>query len=772
MYRTHIRMISKNLFLSAHCDDHSVTHRHSVRAPWFAGLGFILLLGGCSASFETATVSSTRAPIVEDSAQVADALRAWRSSDEIAATNADRLVVPAFAGGRMWTFDNAPLDYLRSTYGVAFDSTWMEHARGAALRLPSCSASFITGEGLVITNHHCVREEVEKASSSDEDLLTHGYSAGDRASERKLVDFHADQLIEINDVTEQVYASVDAATTGDEQALARVRASEALARRLTTEAKLRDTTLVVEIVSLYNGGIYSAYTFKRHHDVRLVFAPEQAIGFFGGDADNFTYPRYNLDVALLRVYNEDGTVYQPSHFFAVDTTGVAPNEAVVVVGNPGGTSRLLTPRQLVYQRDFDLPQQIDILLRRDQVLRQFVQQADEDTTVSMRSALLNRQFSIANQLKALRGQLDGLVSDDVIAIKERQHDQVSDLLVGRDSLQGRFERVQNQLELVQITKQALAPNSRAFTYFASPIIDAPIISRGIYAYFYDFLRSRGEIVPPERLEEIREEIRSIPNVPSALEFQLLRQRFSEIRDALGTDDTTVDILFRDRSPDSLAAFLTLHSSLTDSTRTEELLDAGFSTSGDPSVSVISALFPLYANYEEQRSSLALREDNLNAEIGRIRLAVFGTSVPPDASFSLRLADGRVSGYTYNGTDAPPFTTFYGLYDRYYSHLDDADWTLPEQWIEKQGALSLSTPLNLVTTTDITGGNSGSPLLDLDLNLVGIIFDGNIESLPNEYVYRETHARAVSVDVRAVLEALSVIYELDHLVDEMKGQINK
>lgn len=765
-------MISKNLFLPALGDGHPATHRTPARVPRLAALGLLLILGGCSASFETATVSSTRAPIVEDSAQVADALQAWRSSDDTSTPDRDSLVVPAFAGGRMWTFDHAPLDYLRRTYGVAFDSTWMEHARGAALRLPGCSASFITGEGLVITNHHCVREEVEKASTDGEDLLADGFSAADRSAERKLDDYHADQLIEIQDVTEQVYANVDAATTGDEQALARVRAAESLAKRLTTEAKLRDTTLVVEVVSLYQGGIYSAYTFKRHHDVRLVFAPEQAIGFFGGDADNFTYPRYNLDVALLRVYDEDGTVYEPAHFFAVDTTGAEPDEAVVVVGNPGGTSRLLTARQLVYQRDFDLPQQIEILSRRDQVLRQFLAQADGDTTVSMRGALQNRQFSIANQLKALHGQLEGLVSDDVIAIKEMQHDQVSDSLVSRDSLRGRFERVQSQLELVQITKEALAPSNRAFTYFASPIIDAPIISRGIYAYFYDFLKSRGDIIPPEQLEEIREEIRSIPNVPSALEFQLLRQRFSEIRDALGSDDTTVDILFRDRSPDSLAAFLTLHSSLTDSMRTEELLDAGFTTSGDPSVSVISALFPLYANYEEQRSSLALREDNLNAEIGRVRLAVFGTTVPPDASFSLRLADGRVRGYTYNGTDAPPFTTFYGLYDRYYSHVEDADWTLPEQWIEKQGALSLSTPLNLVSTTDITGGNSGSPLLDLDLNLVGIIFDGNMESLPNEYVYRETHARAVSVDVRAVLEALTVIYELDHLVDEMKGQISQ
>jgi hypothetical protein len=429
-----------------------------------------------------------------------------------------------------------------------------------------------------------------------------------------------------------------------------------------------------------------------------------------------------------------------------------------VVGNPGTTSRLTTVSQLRFERDVTLPLQLDALDRRAAVLEQYIE-AHPDSAEQYN--LRNTFFSMANTIKASRGQLDGLQDARLIARRRAAQEEL--LAQAPDSLQPEVREVLQNVREVQQSKKALTPRAKAFAFFGTEL-GSRVFLRGLYGYFYSVLKQRG--APTDRLEEIKEQALGFDDWPQAVEEAFLRIRLQELQQALGPDDPTVRRALQGRAPAGLAADLAANSALTDSARYAQLLDAGYLKSDDPSVPIIDALAPLYFQFAEQQQGLQSREDNLNARLARVRFAVYGPSVPPDASFSPRLADGVVQGYTVNGTRAPAFTTFFGLYNHYYSYGDGTPWGLPGRWIQAPATFDRSTPLNLVSTNDITGGNSGSPLLNEDLELVGLIFDSNIEALPNEYLYTDQSARAVSVDARGILEALDEIYDADRLVLEL------
>jgi hypothetical protein len=289
--------------------------------------------------------------------------------------------------------------------------------------------------------------------------------------------------------------------------------------------------------------------------------------------------------------------------------------------------------------------------------------------------------------------------------------------------------------------------------------------RALHGYYYDFIRTRG--APPDRVQSIRDDAEQVKNWPPGLEQEFLLAQFREIRSAYGPDHPTVQRLFRKRTPEELASHLVEESALMDSTAFVTLLDEGYRRSDDPSVPVIEALAPMFLNINRQMQDIRSSEQTFNARLSRARFAIYGTRFPPDATGSLRLSGGHVKGYRYNGTVAPPFTNFHGLYDKYHSHNEEA-WSLPSQWVTAADSLDLDTPLNLVSTVDISGGSSGSPLLNSDLEVVGVVFDSNMEALPNEYLYRKRAARAVAVDGRGILEALRVVYDADRLVDELTG----
>ena len=426
-----------------------------------------------------------------------------------------------------------------------------------------------------------------------------------------------------------------------------------------------------------------------------------------------------------------------------------------VVGNPGSTSRFGSVSQLVFEREHTLPHQVKALERRADLMRPYTDMPALDPV----------WFRISNTLKALSGQLAGLRNDTLIAHRSAAEYQIKEDLFKSDSLSGIYGTLFQELDELQLSKRAEAERMAAFTFFGTSI-GSRILTRALYGYYYGSLQRRGYI-DPKILDEVLSDALALKNMPVEVDKALMTLRFAEIRDALGEEDPTVRSLLGERSIDSLVTSIVTTTALSDSAGFATLLEDGFLGSGDSVVPVISALAPLYFNAQQQGQSFKNREDLLVAELASLRFALYGTDVPPDASSSLRISDGYVQGYAYNGTRAPSFTTFYGLYDHYHAYENmHGNWVLPERWQNPPDTFDLSTPLNLISTNDIAGGSSGSPLLNQDLEIVGLVFDGNIESLANVYVFSDRVARTVSVDARAILASLQHIYGASHLVDEI------
>ena len=725
-----------------------------------------LALAGCSASRQTATV--TDRPALPPAAAPPEILPDPTPVATPASTSDaryDTVRAGRFDGGKMWTFDAPPTAYFQEAYGFTPDAAWFERARLGALRFAGyCSASFVSPGGLVMTNHHCARESVTDVSRTGENLLQNGFFSRALADERKVPELYVDQLVALRDVTADVYRGADRNATREQEAEGRRVRAEELQNRLEAEAKRRDATLEVQVISLYNGARYSAYTFKRYSDVRLVMAPEVDLGFFGGDPDNFTYPRYSLDYAFFRVY-DGASPLRAASYYRVAPGGVTDGMPVFVVGNPGSTNRLASLAQLAFERDYTLPVQVEAIDRRMAALKSIVE-AD-----SVDEALRNAYFELSNSRKSTAGGLGGLRDPYLMARKAAAERALQAGIDSSAELRGRFGTVLRELADVQRGKQATQAQSAAFTFFASPPFDSPILARAIYLTYLDLLRRNN--APAETITETQKTLRGFGYFPADADRELLAVRMEELQRYLGADNIVVRRVLGGRDPRAFADDLVARTALRDSLRVKTFVERGFGCSGDPAVDVAQALFGLYLTTSQQEQGFTELESSLEAALGQARYQLYGDAVPPDASFSLRIADGRVAGYEYNGTQAPPYTTFYGLYDRNVSNPGDRDFALPARWRTPPAGFDLATPLNTVTTADITGGNSGSPLLNQNLEVVGLIFDSNIEALPNDYLYRNVRGRSVAVDIRAILETLGNVYDMDRLVLELtRGTVSR
>ncbi|MDE2770994.1 MAG: S46 family peptidase [Bacteroidota bacterium] len=718
----------------------------------------MVVLAGCATS-AVEVVQVIEQPLVVEEAPPPVAEPVEEASFEVDRFDVD---LGRFDGGKVWTFDNPPVDWFTEEYGIDADSAWFAKARLGALRLSSgCSGSFVSDRGLILTNHHCARESITDVSRDGESLLEEGFLAATGADERKVPDLYVEQLWGITDVTRRVHGASRIVRGDTERVQARRNKASDIEEQLGAAAAARDSTLHVEVVELYSGERYAAYTYRRFEDVRLVMAPEEQIGYFGGESDNFTFPRYSLDLAFLRAYDKEGNPAATPHHFAWSTEGASVGDAVFVVGNPGSTSRLGSVSQLVFERDYVLPQQVAALERRAELLRPFANSAESDTA----DALNNMWFNVSNTLKSFSGRLVGLQNDTLIARRSAAEYQVQDDLFKSDSLSGRYGSLFQELDELQLSKRAEAGRMAGFTFFGTTL-GSRILLRALYGYYYANLQRRG-FVDQEIITDVRKDALALDDFPAEVDESLIKLRLREIQEALGAQDPTMRSLLGEITIDSLAAGMVANTSLVDSAGFADLLDKGFLGSDDPTVRVISALAPLYFTAQQQVESFQNREDLLVAELAALRFALYGTDVPPDASSTLRISDGRVGGYVYNGTRAPAFTTFYGLYDHFHAYRDvSREWDLPERWRNPPEALDLSTPLSMVSTNDLAAGNSGSPLLNQNLEVVGLLYDGNIESLTNEYVFSDRAARAISVDVRAILESLRHVYGADRLVQEI------
>lgn len=717
----------------------------------------LLVIAGCSAAKETAIVVDK--PVSTEPVTSASPPEA---PTEPAPPLPPEAIPGRFDFGKMWTFDNPPTDYFQEAYDFKPDDNWFERARLGAVRFSTiCSAAFVSPNGLIATNHHCGRESVTDVDEKNEQLLDEGYYARHVEDERKVKELYVEQLITIDDVTDKVYAAVSGVFGDEAQERARSDRSESIQTQLTKAAKLKDTTLTVQVVSLYNGAQYSAYTFKRYSDVRLVMAPELQVGFFGGDPDNFTYPRYNLDFAFFRAYGVDGLPLKTEHYFEWDTTGVNERDLVFIVGSPGSTSRLLTVSQLEFERDVSLPAKIALFKDRSRVLKEFI---DRDRVEADKFNIRNVYFTLENSIKAWEGQLRGLKDPILMLRKGAADDTLRKRIAESDSLAKLYGAMFDDISAMQRAKRAVADQSGAFTYFGAPELTSHILLRALYGFLHDFLKVRG--APAERVNELKRDGLKVKDWPADVERAYMVARFRDLEKYLGASHPLVRGILGGRSPDSLAAELVAKSALIDSTGFAKLLEKGYLTSGDASVKLIEALAPAYLSMGQQLASFETTEKNINARLARARVSIFGKNRPPDATFTLRLSDGVVSGYTDDGTYVPAFTTLGGMIERHYEHQGREEWALPERWLNTGPEVDLTTPLNFVSTNDITGGSSGSPVLSRDLKVVGIAFDSNLQALPNEYLFRDELGRTVSVDSRAVIEALDDVYDADRIVLEL------
>jgi hypothetical protein len=672
----------------------------------------------------------------------------------------DTVTAGRFDDGRMWTFDHPPLDDFENRYGFRPDDAWLERARLGALRIPGCSASFVSANGLVMTNHHCARSHATDVEREGEDLLTNGFYATSTRRERQAPNFYADQLLKITDVSDRVDAALASAETDAERQQAREKIFAQIQDELTSEVSRGSDGYRTEIRALYDGAQHSAYTFRRYDDVRLAFLPELQLGYFGGDTDNFTYPRYALDMALFRVY-ENGEPLQPDVYFEWDTEGSRPGDPVFVVGNPGSTLRLETFSQLEFRRDVTDTAFLRFLETRVDALRAYTR-ANPDAP----SALKNSIFSLLNAGKLYNGRVEAL-NDDYIMARIRQGEQnFKDAIAADSSLADTYGGLFDNMAAVQDEKREVAPTHQAFLLSSNATFSSVTVRRALAARQYLDRTEAG--ASGEQVEQLRASVIASEQ-PRGLNEAFLAARLTDFEHYYGADDPAVREILDGRTPKLAAQQILDASVLADSASVAEALDNDSLTSDDPALQMIAALSGRYQTYQSAWSGLTARQSDLAAKIGRARFAVYGNDVPPDATFSLRLADGVVQGYEYNGTEAPAYTTYFGLYGHYFAHGDDTEWALPSRWLSPPSSFDRSTPMNMVSTNDITGGNSGSPVLSRDLKVVGLAFDGNIESLAGDFIFLPDRMRTVSVDVRGMIEALDEIYDADRLVQEATGR---
>jgi len=680
----------------------------------------------------------------------------------------DTVRAGAFDQGKMWTFDVPPADYFRETYGIPADDAWFERARLGALRIPSCSASFVSPDGLVLTNHHCAREFVTQVTEEGENLLDDGFYASTLAEERELEDFHADQLIAIRDVSDEVDDRVGD-RTGPEREQRIEEATAEIEERLMQEFGGEDAGILIEMVSLYNGARHSAYVFRRYTHARLVMAPELQIGFFGGDPDNFTYPRYNLDFSLFRITDEDGNPLDTSEwFFPWSTEGVEAGDPVFIVGNPGSTSRLQTVAELLFRRDVSDRLTVEFLKRRAAALEEFIEaypeRADEYD-------LRNDWFGAMNSIKAYQGQVEGLYDPVILAKRRDTERQFLEAIRADSALEAQYGGVVEEMATLQAQKARLEEGYGSFLGLTADGFASPTLHRALLAY--QILTARQNGAPDEAVAGLVASVDSVSSVPPELDEWLIEARVEEFVENFGVDERWVGAILRGRTPEGVATSIVANSMLTDSAAASDGVRRGLIRADDPAIRFVGLYVPAFIEFQQGLSRISQREDELAARLGRARYQIYGTDLPPDATFSLRIADGVVEGYPYNGTEAPVHTTFYGMYDRHYSfegQYDDGDspWALPPKWATPPEGLDLRTPVNFVSTADIIGGNSGSPVLNADLEVVGVVFDGNIESLPGDYIYLPALNRSVTADARGILAALRHVYRADRIVEELTG----
>ena len=671
------------------------------------------------------------------------------------------LVLPAAkAEEGMWTLDNFPAQKVEAKYGFRPTWAWLDHVRAASVRVADgCSASFISPQGLAMTNHHCVIECAQQMSTAEQNLAETGFTAKTAIEEKKCPAFELDQLLQISDVTNEVH-KVLAGKVGS----AANHALHAIQAKLE-ESCGADPAVLCEVVPLYHGGIYDLYRYKRYTDVRLVFAPEFSVAQFGGDPDNFNFPRYDFDIGMLRAYEEDKPANTPD-YLRWSTDGSKPGDLVFAPGDPGGTSRELTISQLEFLRDHVFPVILPFIAEYRGQLEQFVNRGPDQARIANDDV-----FMWANSFKAEFGEQAALLDAKFFASKVREERRLRAAVAASPKLAAYSSAWDEIAKIQRVREQLYARNHAVSTY----LFKSGMLGNAIRLVRAASERSKpnGERLPgytDQALISLRQKM--LASIPVYRDFEELGMAylFTIVRRDLGADDTFVRKLLGNESPEQLAHRLATESHLDDPKVREELYNGGMEAiraSNDPLIRFALNIDPdMRAVQKEYEDRIEAPTRAATAKIAKARFAVYGTSVYPDATFTLRISYGAVKGFeNAEGKQVEPYTTIGGLFRR---ANGAPPYALPQRWLDAKSTLNLDTPMNLSTTNDIIGGNSGSPLINSKGEIVGLIFDGNIFSLGGEYGYDAAKNRAVSVDSRALLEGLRKVYHMDRVVDEIEA----
>src|SRR5262245_7680658 len=669
----------------------------------------------------------------------------------------------AIADEGMWTFNNVPKDEIKKRYGFDVTDDWLRKVQLASVRFNNGgSGSFVSADGLVLTNHHIASDTLQKISTPEKDYVREGFYAPTRDREAKAPDLELNQLVSIEDVTGRVNSAVKPGVSPAE-----ANASRRAAIADIEKESFEKTGLRSDVITLYQGGQYNLYRYKKYTDVRLVFAPEFAIAFFGGDPDNFMFPRYDLDMALFRVY-EDNKPLKVENYFKWSKEGTKEGDLVFVPGNPGSTSRLNTVAHLEYLRDNGFPFVVKLLNREHSALERYRSLGEEQSRRAQEDF-----FSIENSLKAYRGELEGLQDKSLIA-KKAQAEQALRHSVAADPK--KQKEYGDAWDNIAKGRAGLRSYYRRYTLIGN----AAGFNSDLFGKARALVRLAAESSKPnaERLPEYTDARReslelglySPAPVYDDLEKVTLADSLAFMREELGADDPTVKLALGGKAPEARAAELIDGTKLKDVAYRKELGTGGakvIAESTDPMIvlarSVDDESRALRKRYETEVQS---NERSNYAKISRALFEIEGTKLYPDATFTLRLSYGAVKGYPEKGKQVPPFTNFAGLYKSSAENGNKFPVELPARWVEKKSTLDMNTPFNFVSTNDIIGGNSGSPVINRNAELVGLIFDGNIQSLVGDFVYDETQNRAVSVDSRAMIDSLRKLYGASELADEL------
>jgi len=679
----------------------------------------------------------------------------------------DTVKAQKFDMGKMWTFENPPLDYFEDTYNFKPTDEWLDKVQKSTLKFSSgCSASFISEDGLIMTNHHCIRGLLRDLSTDELDLLKYKFYAETQEDELKIPGLFVRQLMMIKDVTEEIKYAMSKVESDSEKVVVKNQTIEEIKNRFVNQ----NSELSYEVISLYYGGKYSLYGYKNYNDIRLVFTPELIVSKLGGDYDNFTYPRYGLDCAFLRAYENEKSI-KTEYYFNWSTEPIYEDQPVFVVGNPGSTNRLYTLAQLEFLRDYRFGLQTPMRKELYAIYEELVEQTNAEDM-----KLVATLFNVGNGLKVYDATYQSLKDPFFLARKKDFERKFKEAVQSNSELNKTYGNIWDKI----------AENRTEASTYVKEIFALTISSAYSPKYLFiakDLVKLAEQLKLAEEKREVgykNDKLDSLiqnifPKVfDKNLEDKKLLLQLNVLMNNLISDNQLLQIMTDGKTGNEAITNLLAKSKITIKENVIALSKSGADAilnSDDPFIKFILSSRERLAQMENKNKELEDADVINNQLLGEALYKVYGDAIPPDATGTLRISDGVLTGYDYNGTRAPYKTTFYGSLDRYYSFNKKFPFNLPEYWETLPEEFDLSTPLNFVSTCDIIGGNSGSPTLNINAEVVGLAFDGNMESHSGRYIYTTEANRTVSVSAEGMIEALKDLYGASRLTLEIfKGKM--